>query len=454
MESRLSAERKTTYLKDLETLLRIPSVSTDPARREQIQLGAEETARQMRQAGFTAVELFPTAGHPIVLGEYFVAADRPTVLVYGHYDVQPEDPIELWHTPPFEPTLREGKLFARGATDDKGQFLCHVKAVQTLLEDEGTLPVNLKLLIEGEEEVGSTSLAPFLVEHQERLKADILVISDTAMYGPDQPSLIYGLRGLTYHQIDLQGAASDLHSGYFGGAVPNPADVLTKILSGLRGDDGRVTIPGFYDKVREMTEKERESYAGLGFRDEDLASAVGARRLSPEKGYDGLESRTARPTLEINGLFSGYTGPGAKTVLPATAMAKLSCRIVPDQDPEEISKLLEAHIRAICPDSVTCTVTHLQASPAWLSSPESPAMKAASKAVRRLYGKDPVFVREGGSIPIVLNFQEILGLPVVLLGLGQSDENLHAPNEFFRVENFYTGIDLVMELYRVLAEEF
>ena len=452
MKSQLSQPRREAYLKDLETLLRIPSVSTDPRWRGEIQNGAEETARQMRQAGFQTVEIFSTAGHPIVLGEYFVSADLPTVLVYGHYDVQPEDPIELWESPPFEPTLRDGKLYARGATDDKGQFLCHVKAVQTLLEDEGTLPINLKVLIEGEEEVGSGSLAPFLLEHKERLKADILVISDTAMYGPDQPSLIYGLRGLTYHQIELRGAASDLHSGYFGGAVPNPADALTKILGSLRDAQGRVTIPGFYDKVREMSPSEREAYAALGFQNEHLAKAVGAPSLTPEEGYSGLESRTARPTVEINGLLAGYTGPGAKTVLPATAMAKLSCRIVPDQEPEEISRLLEAHIRAICPASVTCKVTHMQASPAWLTSTDNPAIQAASKAIRRLYEKDPVFVREGGSIPIVLNFQEILGLPAVLMGLGQSDENLHAPNEFFRVENFYAGIDLVIELYRALAE--
>ena len=283
MKSQLSQPRREAYLKDLETLLRIPSVSTDPRWRGEIQNGAEETARQMRQAGFQAVEIFSTAGHPIVLGEYFVSADLPTVLVYGHYDVQPEDPIELWESPPFEPTLRDGKLYARGATDDKGQFLCHVKAVQTLLEDEGTLPINLKVLIEGEEEVGSGSLAPFLLEHKERLKADILVISDTAMYGPDQPSLIYGLRGLTYHQIELRGAASDLHSGYFGGAVPNPADALTKILGSLRDAQGRVTIPGFYDKVREMSPSEREAYAALGFQNEHLAKAVGAPSLTPEE---------------------------------------------------------------------------------------------------------------------------------------------------------------------------
>lgn len=452
MKSQLSPARQDAYLEDLKTLLRIPSVSTDPTHRADIERAAEETARQMRQAGLQKVEVLPSAGHPIVYGELLRDASLPTVLVYGHYDVQPADPLELWESPPFEPTLRDGKLYARGATDDKAQFLCHLKAVQTMLEDEGRLPVNLKILIEGEEEVGSHSLAPFLRENVEKLRADVLVISDTAMYGEDQPSLIYGLRGLTYHQIDLEGASGDLHSGYFGGAVPNPADVLTKILSGLRGPDGRATIPGFYDRVLEMTEGERSAYASLEFRDEDLAAAVGAERLSPELGYNGLESRTARPTVEINGLFSGYTGEGAKTVLPCRAMAKLSCRLVPNQDAAEISRLLEEHIRALCPDSVRCTVTHMQASPPWLTSPDHPVLEAAARAVRKVYGRDPVRVREGGSIPIVLDFEEILGLPGVLLGLGRSDENLHAPNEHFRVDNFYSGISLIMELYRALGE--
>jgi acetylornithine deacetylase/succinyl-diaminopimelate desuccinylase-like protein len=452
MRTQLSEQRKSAFLEDLKTLLRIPSVSTDPAYKPDIARGAAEVARQMKQAGLANVEVFETDGHPIVYGDHIADPSLTTVLVYGHYDVQPEDPIELWQSPPFEPTIRDGKIFARGATDDKGQFLCHLKAVEVLLADHGALPVNLKILVEGEEEVGSTSLGPFLARHKERLGADVLVISDTAMYAQDHPSLIYGLRGLTYHQIDLRGAASDLHSGYFGGAVPNPADALTKILGSLRDQDGKVTVPGFYDKVVDMTPLEREAYAKLGFDGQELARSLGANRLSPESGYDGLESRTARPTVEINGLLSGYTGEGAKTVLPARAMAKVSCRLVPDQDPEEISRLLEEHIRTLCPDSVTCQVTHLQASRPWITSLHHPALIAASKAVRKQYGKDPVFVREGGSIPILHHFQEILGLPAVLLGLGLSDENLHAPNEHFRVENFYAGIDLVIELYRCLAE--
>lgn len=452
MTTTLSQQRQHEYLEDLKTLLRIPSVSTDPTRRNEIDRAAEETARQMRAAGLRSVAVHQTQGHPIVLGEHLTDPTLPTALVYGHYDVQPEDPLELWDSPPFEPTIRAGKIYARGATDNKGQFLCHVKAVQTLLQDEGRLPLNLKFLIEGEEEVGSKSLAPFLRDQTERLRADVLVISDTAMYAEDRPSLIYGLRGLTYHQIDLEGATSDLHSGYFGGAVPNPADALAKILSVLRSPEGRVTIPGFYDKVLEMSAEERRAYAALEFQDSALALAVGCDRLTPEHGYNGLESKTARPTVEVNGLLSGFTGEGAKTVLPARAMAKISCRLVPNQDPLEISKQLEEYVYSLCPEGVRCRVTHLQASPPWLTALDHPALEAAALAVRRRFGRDPVFLREGGSIPIVLDFQQVLGIPGVLLGLGQSDENLHAPNEHFRVANFYSGIELIMELYRCLGE--
>ncbi len=452
MPSNLSEERKISYLEDLKTLLRIPSVSTDPAFKADILRGAQEVSKQMLSAGLQNVEIFETAGHPIVYGDYLVDPSLHTVLVYGHYDVQPADPLELWHSPPFEPTIRDGMIFARGATDDKGQFLCHLKAVDGLLKDEGTLPVNLKIMIEGEEEVGSPNIAPFLAEHKERLKADVLVISDTAMYAPGHPSLIYGLRGLTYHQIDLQGADGDLHSGYFGGAVPNPADELSKILAQLRDSHGKVLIPGFYDEAEDMTVSERQAYASLDFKNETLAQAVGVNRLNPEDGYNGLESRTARPTVEVNGLLSGYTGKGAKTVLPAHAMAKVSCRLVPHQDPVKISQLLEAYIHELCPDSMKCQVTHIQANPPWITDPNHPTLEAAAQAVRNFYGKEPVRVREGGSIPIMDDFQRVLGLPGVLLGLGLSDENLHAPNEHFRVENFYKGIELIKELYRALAQ--
>lgn len=452
MSQTLTEDRKTAYLEDLKTLLRIPSVSTDPTRKSEVRRCAEEVARQMKEAGLQNVEIMDTPGHPVVYADYEVNPSGPTALIYGHYDVQPEDPVELWTSPPFEPTVRDGKLYARGATDDKGQFLCHIKAVASLLEEEKTLPVNLKFIIEGEEEIGSPNLAPFLKQHKEKLAADVLVVSDSAMYAPDQPSIVYGLRGLAYLQIDLKGADSDLHSGVFGGAVPNPALELAKILSQLKDQDEKITVPGFYDKVEDMSTQEREAYSTLGFNAEEFRASVGVNQLTPEKGYDALEGRTARPTLEVNGLLSGYTGEGAKTVLPAKAMAKISCRLVPKQDPEEIAQLLEDHIRKLCPDSMECKVTQMHGGHPWITPPDHPALEAAAVAVRQVFGKEPVRIREGGSIPIVIDFQEILGLPGILLGYGLNDENLHAPDEHFRVENFYKGIEISKELFRALAQ--
>ena len=452
MSHTLTESRKATYLEDLKTLLRIPSVSTDPNRKDEVKRCADEVARQMKEAGLQEVEIISTPGHPVVYGEYKTDPDAPTALVYGHYDVQPEDPIELWTSPPFEPTLRDGKLFARGATDDKGQFLCHIKAVASMLEEEKTLPLNLKFIIEGEEETGSPHLAPFLEAHKEKLAADVLVVSDSAMYAPDQPSIVYGLRGLAYLQIDLKGADSDLHSGVFGGAVPNPALELARILAQLKDQDEKVTVPGFYDKVEDMSVQERQAYAALGFDPEEFRAGVGVKQLTPEKGYNALEGRTARPTLEVNGLLSGYTGEGAKTVLPAKAMAKISCRLVPNQEPDEIARLLEAHIQKICHPSMECKVTRMHGGHPWITPPDHPALEAAAEAVRAVFNKEPVRIREGGSIPIVIDFQKILGLPGILLGYGLNDENLHAPNEHFRVENFYKGIEISKELFRALAK--
>lgn len=450
MSQALAEQRQTAYLEDLKTLLKIPSVSTDPTRKADVRRCAEEVARQMREAGLKDVAIMDTPGHPVVFSQYIVDPAAPTALIYGHYDVQPEDPVELWETPPFEPTIRDGKIFARGATDDKGQFLCHIKAVATLLADEKTLPVNVKFVIEGEEEIGSPNLAPFLKQHQELLRADVLVVSDSAMYAPGQPSVIYGLRGLAYLQIDLKGADSDLHSGVFGGAVPNPGIELSKILAQLIDENGRITVPGFYDKVRDMTVEEREAYAALPFDREEFRAGLGVPGLCGEKGYSPLEQRTTRPTLDVNGMLCGYTGQGAKTVLPNKAMAKISCRLVPDQNPEEISELLEAHIRRLCPDTVECKITAMHGGHPWLTPPDHPALEAAADAVRQVFGKDPVKLREGGSIPIVTDFQTILGLPGILLGFGLNDENLHAPNEHFRLENFHKGIELSCGLLKAL----
>lgn len=448
----LAPARKLAYLDDLKTLLAIPSVSTDPSRKGEVHRCAEEVARQMRQAGLNDVAVMDTSGHPVVFGQYLVDPALPTALVYGHYDVQPEDPIELWTSPPFEPTERDGKLYARGATDDKGQFLCHIKAIATLLADTGSLPINVKVIIEGEEEIGSPNLAPFLNAHKELLAADVLVVSDSAMFAPGQPSLVYALRGLAFIQIDLKGADSDLHSGVFGGAVPNPGMELARILAALKDENERVTVPGFYDDVLDLSPQERAAYAALPFDDEAFRAELNVPGLSGETGYSPLEQRTARPTLEVNGMLCGYTGPGSKTVLPGRAMAKISCRLVPNQDPKKIADLLEKHVRSLCSPNVECTITARHGGHPWLTPADHPALEAAAEAVRAVYGKDPVRVREGGSIPIVVDFQNILGLPGILLGFGLNDENLHAPNEHFRIENYYKGIELSAELLKALAK--
>lgn len=436
---------------DLFRLLEIPSVSTDPARKGEVARCAQEVARQMTQAGLEQVQVLPTEGHPVVYGQWLGAPGAPTVLVYGHYDVQPEDPVELWTTPPFQPTIRDGKVFARGATDDKGQFLAHVKAVETLLKSDGKLPVNVKFVIEGEEEIGSRNLAPFLRTHQDMLAADVLVVSDSAMFAPGKPSIVYGLRGLAYVQVDLKGADTDLHSGVFGGAVPNPGFELCKIVAALKDEAGRVTVPGFYDKVVDLTDLERQDYARLPFDAEAFRKELNVPGLSGEEGWTPLEQRSGRPTLEINGMLCGWTGPGAKTVLPNKAMVKISCRLVPNQEPEEIARLLEAHIKKICPPTVECQVTALHGGRPWLTPRQHPALDCANRAVRTVFGQEALFVREGGSIPIVVDFESILGLPGLLVGFGLNTENLHAPDEHFDLGNYQLGIRLSIELLRELA---
>lgn len=452
MTSTAAAERQKAFLDDLKTLLSIPSVSTDPARAGEMLRCAEEVARQMREAGLEDVKVIETGGHPAVFGQYLPDPSLPTALIYGHYDVQPEDPIELWTSPPFEPTERDGKIYARGATDDKGQFLCHIKAIHSLIQDTGSLPLNVKVLIEGEEEIGSAHLAPLLESHKEMLSADVLVVSDSAMYAPGQPSIVYGLRGLSFIQIDLKASDSDLHSGVFGGAVPNPAMELARILAQLKDSSERVTVPGFYDDVLDLTPEERQAYAALDFDNEAFRAGLNVAGLSGEEGYSVLEQRTARPTLEINGMLSGYTGPGSKTVLPARAMAKISCRLVPNQDPKKIAELLEKHVRALCSPNVECSITSRAGGHPWITAPDHPVLEAAAEAVRAVYGKEPVRVREGGSIPIVLDFQNILGLPGILLGFGLNDENLHAPDEHFRIENFHKGVELSAALLTALGQ--
>jgi acetylornithine deacetylase/succinyl-diaminopimelate desuccinylase-like protein len=412
-----------------------------------MQRAAEWLRASMRQAGLQA-EIVPTPGHPVVLGEWRGAGkDAPTVLVYGHYDVQPVEPLELWKSPPFEPTVRDGRIYARGSVDDKGQLFLHLKAIEAHLKARGTLPVNMIVLAEGEEEVGSDNLADFIERNAERLRCDYVVISDSSMFAPGLPSILSSLRGLAYFEINVQGPAGDLHSGSYGGAVVNPAMALAKILATFFDEHGHIAIPGFYDSVREWEPKVREQIRALPFDEGNFQREVGAPALGGEKGYSTLERIWTRPTCEVNGLLSGYTGEGAKTVLPAKAMAKVSCRLVPDQTPQEIERLMKAHVERVAPKGVTVTVTPLHGGRPWRAELGGPLFDAARRALRTAFDRDPVIVGEGGSIPVVGDFERILGVPVLLIGFGLPGENAHAPNEWFSDENFTKGMRAIAALW-------
>ena len=427
------------YLEELQAFLRIPSISTDSTHRQDMQRAAEYVKEQLDRSGMMA-EIVPTQGHPIVFGERIEQADRPTVLIYGHYDVQPVDPIDLWETSPFEPDIRNDCLFARGSADDKGQVFIHLKSTQAFLEVAGELPLNIKFLVEGEEEIGSPNLQPFVDSHLERLTADAVMISDSTMSSKETPSIGYGLRGVSYVQIDVQGPVRDLHSGSFGGPVANPAFVLSQILASLKDENDRVLVPGFYDRVRELSSEEKAAFASLPFDEDTYRADLGVRKLAGERGYTPLEQLWARPTLEVNGLLSGFTGEGAKTVLPSKAMAKVSMRLVPDQDPDEIYELFETYVMAQAPETVSVKVAAMYSGKPWVASLDHPALQAAANAVEAGFGKRPVFQREGGTIPIVSIFQEMLGIPTVLMGIGLPDENAHAPNENLYLPHFFNGI--------------
>ena len=436
---------------ELFEFLRIPSVSARSEHDADTARAAEWTANSLRAAGLEA-SVHSTAGHPVVLGEWRGApAGAPTVLIYGHYDVQPAEPLDLWTSPPFEPTVRDGRIYARGSVDDKGQLFLHVKALEAHLGVRGKLPVNIIVLAEGEEEVGSEHLAPFIEANAERLKCDAVVISDSAMFAPGLPSILSSLRGLAYFQIDVQGPAQDLHSGSYGGAVVNPAMALAKILATLHDADGRIAIPGFYDKVEEWPAAVREQMRGLPFDDEHFRAETGAPALGGEKGYTVLERLWTRPTCEVNGLLSGYTGEGAKTVLPAKAMAKVSCRLVPDQDPAEIERLMKAHVERVAPKGVNVTVTHLHGGRPWRAELNGPLFDAARRALASAFGREPVITGEGGSIPVVGDFARILGAPVLLVGFGLPGENAHAPDEWMSMENFTKGMRAIAMLWDELG---
>jgi acetylornithine deacetylase/succinyl-diaminopimelate desuccinylase-like protein len=431
---------------ELFDFLRIPSVSARSEHNADTARAAEWVADSMRKAGLEA-KVYPTAGHPVVVGEWRKAPGAPTVLIYGHYDVQPAEPLELWTSPAFEPTVREGKIFARGSVDDKGQLFLHIKALEAHLATRKTLPVNVVVIAEGEEEVGSENLDRFLIEHKDLLACDAIVISDSAMFAPGQPSILSSLRGIAYFQIDVQGASSDLHSGSYGGAVANPATALARIIASFHDENGHIAIPGFYDKAREWEPRVREGMRKLPFDDEKFREEVGAPALAGEKGYTTLERLWTRPTCEINGLLSGYTGEGAKTVLPCKAMAKVSCRLVPDQDGAEIEKLMVAHVERVKPKGVNVKVTLIHGGKPWRAELEGPLFDAARRALRAAFGKEPVITGEGGSIPIVGSFEQVLGAPVLLVGFGLPGENAHAPDEWMSEENFRLGMRAMATLW-------
>jgi acetylornithine deacetylase/succinyl-diaminopimelate desuccinylase-like protein len=429
------------FLEELKTLLRIPSISTLPENRPDIDRAAEFSAQAMRAAGLENVEVIATGHHPLVYSDWLHAEGKPTVLCYGHYDVQPVDPIEEWKTPPFEPTLRKGNLYARGSADDKGQYYAHIKAVEALRAVHGTLPVNVKFLLEGEEEVGGESITKFVPENKEKLRADVALVSDTSMYAEGMPSLCIGLRGLVYMEVEAIGPAKDLHSGNYGGAAPNAVFALVELLSKAKNRRGVIQIPGIYDDVEPPAPAEKQSWESLPFSERDFRrKEVGAKALTGEPGYSVLERIWARPTFEVHGIAGGFTGAGAKTVIPAKATAKVSIRLVAKMDPEKVIAAFKEFVRKKTPKGVRTTVRVLSAAPAVLVNPDHPAIRTASDAFAAAFGKPTVFIRSGGSIPIVGEFAKHLGIPSVLMGFGLPDDGLHGPNEKFLLENYYKGI--------------
>ena len=439
------------YIDEMKRYLAIPSISALPEHKGDVRRCAEWTADEMRRIGLQNVRLEETPGHPVVYGEWLGATGAPTILFYGHYDVQPVDPVHLWTSPPFEATIRDGEIYARGSADDKGQVFMHFKAVEAHLKQHGHLPVNMKFLIEGEEEVGSANLDHFIHGHKDLLQADVVVISDSPMFDRGIPSICYGLRGLTYFQIDMRGSKSDLHSGSFGGAVANPAMVLAQVLAQMKDKSGRIRIDGFYDDVVPLREEERAEWQKLPFNEKKYRQELGAPKLFGETGYSTLERVWARPTFEVNGLLSGFTGEGAKTVLPAVAMAKVSMRLVPNQDPTKIGDLFEAYLQKVTPKTVELKITRMHGGKPWMTAFDNPFVQAAGRAIEQGFGQRPVFNREGGSIPVVSTFQEELGVPCVLFGVGLPDENAHAPDEKLDLGNFHNGVIASAYLYKEIG---
>jgi acetylornithine deacetylase/succinyl-diaminopimelate desuccinylase-like protein len=443
---------KDKFLDELFDLLRMPSISADSAFAGDVQKAAEYVAKRLQEAGADNVVLEKTAGNPIVYGEKMVDPSKPTILVYGHYDVQPSVPDELWNTPPFEPTIKDGNIYARGACDDKGQMYMHLKAFETMMETN-TLHCNVKFMIEGEEEVGSTNLGIYVQANQEKLKADIVLISDTGMIANDIPSIATGLRGLSYVEVEVTGPKIDLHSGSFGGAVGNPINVLCDMISSLHDENRHVTIPGFYDKVDTLSESDRAAMAKTPFNLDNYKANLDVNDVMGEKGYSTIERTGIRPTLDVNGIWGGYIGEGAKTVLPSKAYAKISMRLVPSQTSEEITQMFQKHFESIAPAAVKVKVTPHHGGEAAVTPTDSKAFRAASKAMEKTFGKKPVPTRGGGSIPIVALFEEVLGLKSVLFGFGLDSDAIHSPNEKYGLFNFYKGIETIPYFYEYFSEE-
>lgn len=442
---------KVRFQRELCDWLRTPSISADPSRTGDMQRSAHWLEDRLACFGFTT-ELISTGGPPLLYAEGPHLDSAPTALVYGHYDVQPADPLDLWISPPFEPTVREGNVYARGASDDKGQVLTHVYAAEAWLATKGRLPVNLKFLIEGGEEVGSSGLEEFLAAHAERLACDCVIISDGSQFAPGLPAITYGLRGIAYYEIRLHGPDRDLHSGSYGGSVTNPANALMKLLAALVDEHGRIQVPGFYDDVVPLTPRERGLFAALPFDERQYFSQIGVSSAVGEEGYTALERCWARPSLDINGAWSGYQGPGRKTVLPAEAGAKLSFRLVPDQVPQKIGAAFRAMLQSLCPTGIRMELIEQATGPAVVIPLDSPYVKAAARAIEYAFGRAPVFKRDGASIPIVAAFNQALRCPTLLLGWGQDDDNAHAPNEKFSLADFHRGIRASARLWKELSE--
>lgn len=442
---------KDRFLDELFGLIRIPSISSISDHKPDMLRAAEYWKETMLKAGADRAEIIPTAGNPVVYGEKIIDPAKPTVLVYGHYDVMPVDPLNLWTSPPFEPEVRDGKIFARGADDDKGQAFMHAKAFEAMVQT-GTLPCNVKFMIEGEEEIGSPNLEKFCAEHKAMLKADVILVSDTGMIAQDIPSITVGLRGLAYLEVEVTGPNRDLHSGLFGGAVANPINVLSKMIASLTDENNRITIPGFYDKVLELTAGERAEMAKAPFNLDEYKKAIDIAEVCGEAGYSTMERTGIRPTLDVCGIWGGYTGEGAKTVLPSNASAKISMRLVPHQDHEEISELFEKHFMQIAPPYVKVKVTNLHGGQGYVSPTDTREYMAASRAYETTFGKKPVPVRSGGSIPIISTFERVLGIKSILMGFGLESDAIHSPNENYPLFNFYKGIETIPYFYRFYCE--